>query len=63
MEDELRGGPSDGGGVAAGGVRDADVVYLEVVGADAAPRYGGTDCRGDHDDVRPVEILALLHGG
>ena len=32
MEDELRGGPADGGGVAAGGARDAGAVYLEVVG-------------------------------
>ena len=63
MEEELRGGPANGGGVAACGARDAGAVYLEVVGADAAPRDGGADCRGDHDDVRPAETLALLHGG
>ena len=63
IEDELRGGPADGSGVAAGGARDAGAVYLEVVGAGVAPRDGGTDCREYHDDVRPAEILALLNGG
>ena len=63
MEDELQGGPTDGSGAAAGGARDADAVYLEVVGAGAAPRDGGADCRGVHDDVRPAETLAFLHGG
>lgn len=63
MEDELRGGPADGGGAAEGGARDACAVYLEVVDAGAVPRDGGADCRRDHDDVRPAETLALLHGG
>ena len=62
MEDELRGGPADGVGVAAGGTRDAGAVYLEVVGAGVAPRVGGANFREVHDDVRPAETLALLHG-
>jgi hypothetical protein len=33
------------------------------IGAGVVPRDGGADCRGDHDVVRPTEILAHLHGG
>jgi hypothetical protein len=51
------------GGVVAGGALDVGVMYLEVVGARAAPRVGGPDCRKDHDEVRPAKILALHHGG
>jgi hypothetical protein len=36
IEDELREGPEDGGGVATGGARDVGAVYLEVVGAGVA---------------------------
>lgn len=64
MEEELRAGTFDCGGVAAGGALDEGVGYLDVVGADVvdvgvAPREGGADCRGVHDDVRPAELLVL----
>jgi hypothetical protein len=63
MEEELGVGLADGDGIVAGGALDVGVVYLEVVGAGASPRVGGADCREDHEEVRPAEILALLHGG
>jgi hypothetical protein len=37
MEDELRVGLVDGEGAGAGGIRDVDVVYLELGGAGASP--------------------------
>jgi hypothetical protein len=37
------------------------VVYFEVVGAGIVPRVGGANERGDQEDVRPVELLGLLH--
>jgi hypothetical protein len=68
LEDELCVGLADGDGAVAGGAHDAGVIYLEVVGAGAAPRVGGADCREDHEDVRPAEIysssplwLTILH--
>ena len=64
-EVELREGPLDGGGVAAGGARGVDVLERGAEGAaaeDAAPlRVDGRGCRGDHEDVRPAELLVLLH--
>jgi hypothetical protein len=34
-----------------------------VEGAGASPRGGGADWRADHEEVRPAELLALLHDG
>jgi hypothetical protein len=34
-----------------------------VEGAGASPRGGGADWRTDHEEVRPAELLALLHDG
>jgi hypothetical protein len=48
MEDELRVGPADGDG--AGGMRDGDTVYLELVGVGASPLEGGADWRADHEE-------------
>jgi hypothetical protein len=36
-------------------------VYFEVVGAGVVPRVGGAHERGDQDDVRPAELLDLIH--
>jgi hypothetical protein len=63
MEEELRVGPADGDGAVAGGVLDVGAVYLEMEGAGASPRGGGADWRVDHEEVRPAELLVLLHGG
>jgi hypothetical protein len=63
MEEELRVGPADGDGAVAGGVLDVGVVYLEVEGAGASPRGGGADWRADYEEVRPTELLVLLHDG
>jgi hypothetical protein len=63
MEDELRLGPADGYGARAGGMRDVDMVYLELGGIGASPREGGADWHVDHEEVRPAELLALLHDG
>ena len=62
MEEELRAGPLDDGGAAAGGVLVVGMLYLEVVGAGVAPRLVGADCREVQDGVRPAELLVLLHG-
>ena len=59
-EVELREGPLDSGGVAAGGACSVDVMEHGV--EDAAPlRVEGGGCRGDHEDIRPAELLVLLH--
>jgi hypothetical protein len=63
MEDELRVGPADGDGVVARGALNVGVLYLEVVGSGVSAREGGVDCHEDHEEVRPVEIFALLRGG
>jgi hypothetical protein len=62
IEDELLVGPLHSGGVAACGALDVGVLYLEVVGAGAAPRVDGANYREDHDDVQPTKLLFLLHG-
>jgi hypothetical protein len=62
-EEELCVGPADGDGAVAGGVLDVGAMYREVEGAGASPRGGGADWRIDHEEVRPTELLALLHDG
>jgi hypothetical protein len=34
-----------------------------VDGAGVSPRGGGAAWRADHEEVRPTELLALLHDG
>jgi hypothetical protein len=34
-----------------------------VEGPGASPREGGADWRAEHEEVRPAELLALLHDG
>jgi hypothetical protein len=63
MEEELRVGLVDGDGAVAGGGLDVGAVYLEVEGAGASPRGGGADWHADHEEVQPVELLALLDDG
>ena len=58
IEDTLRAGALDDGGGAAGNL----VVALDVVVADGESREGGADCRDVQVDVRPAELLVLLHG-
>ena len=64
-EVELREGPLDDGGVAAGGARDVDTLERGAEGAaaeGAAPlRVEGGGCRGDHDGVLLAELLVLFH--
>ena len=57
IEDALRAGALDDGGGAAGNL----VVALDVVVAGGESR-GGADCRDVQVDVRPAELLVLLHG-
>ena len=57
IEDALRVGALDDGGGAAGN----HVAALDVVIAGGKSR-GGTDCRDVQVDVRPAELLVLLHG-
>jgi hypothetical protein len=63
MEEELCVGPANGDGALAGGVLDVGAVYLEVEGAGVSPRGGGADWRAYHEEVRPIELLALFHDG
>ena len=58
IEDALRAGALDDGGGAAGNL----VVALDVVVAGGESREGGADCRDVQVDVRPEELLVLLHG-
>lgn len=62
MDDEaLRAGPLEGR-AAGGGMRDVGALNLEVGAAAVVSRVDGGGGRGDHDDVRPAEILVRLHG-
>jgi hypothetical protein len=63
MEDELCVGPADGDGVVARCVLDVGAMYLELEGAGSFPREGGADWRADHEELRPIKLLALLHDG
>ena len=64
-EVELREGPLEDGGVAAGGACGVDTLERGAEGAaavDAAPlRVEGGGCRGDHEDVQTAELLVFLH--
>ena len=59
-EVELREGPLDGGGVAAGGARGVDVLERGAEGT-CPVRVEGGGCRGDHEDVQTAELLVFLH--
>lgn len=64
-EVELREGPLEKGGMAAGGARGVDTLERGAEGAvavDAAPLcVEGGGCRGNYDGVLPAELLVLLH--
>jgi hypothetical protein len=63
MEEELHVRPADDNATGAGGILDVGAVYLDAEGAGASPREGGANWRVDHEEVRPAELLALLHDG